>query len=195
VTRADSSGRSKGMRPAERLISSTLARRADEAKPTALRLTGRARGLVCRSAAEMPRLARRLRRRARGRHAGQDQAGRAQPRPRSAPAAAAHARRATRWHLRVDEATPHGTTPHDLDLTVLKHWREIPEFALASATGTYTTTLKLPNGRTAGDRGSYLDLGSVGGAMQAYVNGRPRGRRRDAATTLLPTAGDFIGQR
>jgi hypothetical protein len=103
----------------------------------------------------------------------------------------------TGWHLHVDEATPAGPVAHDLDVTTLEDWRDIPELALVSGTGTYTTTLTLPHGWTAGDRGTYLDLGSVGGAMQAYVNGTrvapdvtPQ-RRYDISALLHPGANEL----
>src|SRR4051794_13976147 len=77
-----------------------------------------------------------------------------------------------KWHLHVDEVGPGGTTPHDLDLDALQDWRDISDISSASGTGTYTATVTLPESWTAGDRGTYLDLGAVGGAVQAYVNGR-----------------------
>jgi hypothetical protein len=98
------------------------------------------------------------------------------------------------WHLHVDEVTPTGAVPHDVDLGALQDWRDIPELAHVSGTGTYTTTVTLPDGWNARDRGTYLDLGTVGGAMQAYVNGTrvapdvtPH-RRYDISAVLHPGA-------
>jgi hypothetical protein len=76
------------------------------------------------------------------------------------------------WHLHVAEVGPKGTTPHDLDLTKLQDWRDISEISKASGTGTYTAQVKLPAGWVGARRGTYLDLGTVDGAMRAYVNGR-----------------------
>jgi hypothetical protein len=96
------------------------------------------------------------------------------------------------WHLHVDEVGPDGTTPHDLDVTSLQDWRQIPELAGASGTGTYTAKVTLPDGWVAGDRGTYLDLGAVAGAMQAFVNGQAVApdvvpdRRFDVSPLLRP---------
>ncbi len=76
------------------------------------------------------------------------------------------------WRLRVEEAGPEGTVPHDLELAALRDWREIPAITNASGTGTYTTTVSLPATWVARNRGTYLELGRVEGAIQVYVNGR-----------------------
>ena len=78
----------------------------------------------------------------------------------------------TSWHLHVDEAGPSGTTPHDADLTALQDWRSISGLETVSGTGTYTATVKVPAPWLTSDRGVYLDLGAIDGAMQAYVDGR-----------------------
>ncbi|MQA76618.1 MAG: hypothetical protein GEU88_20290, partial [Solirubrobacterales bacterium] len=78
------------------------------------------------------------------------------------------------WDLIVEEEGPEESPPtHDLDLTGLPDWRSIDELAYASGVGTYTTTVTLPAGWTAPDRGTYLDPGRVaGGSTQVHVNGR-----------------------
>lgn len=76
------------------------------------------------------------------------------------------------WHLHVDGAVPTGTETHDLDLTELKDWREIPEIESTSGTGTYSTKVKLSRDWSAPDRGAFLELGSVeGGSVSVFVNG------------------------
>ena len=95
-----------------------------------------------------------------------------------------------KWHLHVDGAGPNGTTPYDVDLDALQDWRDISGLSGVSGTGTYTTTVTLPESWTAGDRGTYLDLGAVAGAVRAYVNGRlagadvVAGRRLDVSGLL-----------
>ncbi len=76
-----------------------------------------------------------------------------------------------RWNLHVDEMGPNGTTPHDLVLNQLLDWRSISAIAHASGVGAYRTTLEVPGGWLASDRGAYLELGATFGSMQASLNG------------------------
>lgn len=78
----------------------------------------------------------------------------------------------SQWHLHVDGAVPSGTDTHDLDLTQLEDWRDIPEIASSSGTGTYTTNLTLGSAWTGPGRGAFLELGDVeGGSVLVFVNG------------------------
>jgi hypothetical protein len=79
----------------------------------------------------------------------------------------------SQWHLHVDGAVPSGTETHDLDLTQLEDWRDIPEIESSSGTGTYTTNLTLGSNWTATGRGAFLELGRVeGGSVSVSVNGQ-----------------------
>jgi hypothetical protein len=79
------------------------------------------------------------------------------------------------WNLHVDAVGPDGTTPYDLVLDRLADWRDIQSISGESGTGTYTAKVTVPAGWLARGRGVYLQLGSVGGASQATVNGRSVG--------------------
>lgn len=74
------------------------------------------------------------------------------------------------WRLQVDEATPTGTVPHDVDLTGLADWRTIDGLREASGTGTYIAQVSIPEDWIANPRGVYLDLGDVEGSLKAIVN-------------------------
>jgi hypothetical protein len=78
------------------------------------------------------------------------------------------------WRLSVDDWRPGATATrtaivrHELDLTELKPWSQIPELADSCGIGRYITSVTLP----ALD-GAYLDLGEVFGTVRVTVNGRP----------------------
>jgi hypothetical protein len=76
------------------------------------------------------------------------------------------------WHLHVEESNPGGDVAKDVDLDALADWRDISDLSGSSGTGTYTTTIDVGADRVGSDRGSYLELGRVEGAVQVYVNGR-----------------------
>jgi hypothetical protein len=76
------------------------------------------------------------------------------------------------WDLHVDGAVSEGEERHDLELTELKDWREIPELVDTSGTGTYRTTVTLDDAWTDRGRGAYLMLGRVEGGVQVRVNGK-----------------------
>jgi hypothetical protein len=76
------------------------------------------------------------------------------------------------WRLHVEESNPEGDAPKDVELTALADWRNIPELSGSSGTGTYTTTLQVPSEMVGDDRGAYLELGRVEGAIQVFLNGR-----------------------
>jgi hypothetical protein len=75
------------------------------------------------------------------------------------------------WDLHVEGAVRDGEEAHDLVLTELADWREIPELAHTSGTGTYRATIGLSKSWTRDGRGAYLELGRVEGAVQVHVNG------------------------
>jgi hypothetical protein len=78
----------------------------------------------------------------------------------------------SQWHLHVDGAVPSGTETHDLELTQLEDWRDIPELESTSGTGTYTTNLTLGSGWSGPGRGAFLELGRIeGGSVSVFVNG------------------------
>jgi hypothetical protein len=78
----------------------------------------------------------------------------------------------SKWHLHVDGAVPSGTETHDLDLTQLEDWRDIPEIESTSGSGTYATNMTLDSDWTAPGRGAFLELGRVeGGSVSVSVNG------------------------
>jgi len=76
------------------------------------------------------------------------------------------------WDLHVDGAVPQGEEHHDLELTALEDWREIPELQDTSGTGMYRTTVTLGKDWAGKGRGAYLELGQVEGGVQIRVNGR-----------------------
>jgi len=77
-----------------------------------------------------------------------------------------------RWRLRVAESNPEGDVTKDVELASLADWRDIPELAESSGSGTYTTSFDLQEDRVGPDRGAYLGLGRVEGAVQVFVNDR-----------------------
>jgi hypothetical protein len=77
----------------------------------------------------------------------------------------------TEWDLHVVGAVPDGNETHDLTLTELRDWREIPELKDTSGIGTYKTTVTLDEDWVSGGRGAYLELGRVEGGVQVNVNG------------------------
>lgn len=74
------------------------------------------------------------------------------------------------WHLVVEERSPGGITWHELDLNVLKDWRDIPELKDAVGSAVYSTTVDLPARWFGSDRTPILAVGEVAGAMQLSVN-------------------------
>lgn len=79
----------------------------------------------------------------------------------------------SQWHLHVDGAVPAGAETHDLDLAELVDWRNIPEIASTSGTGTYTTNVTMDREWSSAGRGAYLELGRVeGGSVSVFINGR-----------------------
>jgi hypothetical protein len=77
------------------------------------------------------------------------------------------------WSLHVDEVGPEGNRAQDVVLVGgLRDWREIPQIADSSGTGTYTATVNLTPDWTAAQRGALLDLGRIEGAAQVFVNDR-----------------------
>jgi hypothetical protein len=77
-----------------------------------------------------------------------------------------------KWDLHVEGAVPEGEEVHDLQLTELRDWREIPELQHTSGTGTYRSTVSLGKAWTRRGRGAYLELGRVEGGVQVRVNGK-----------------------
>jgi hypothetical protein len=76
------------------------------------------------------------------------------------------------WKLGVKTVGPDGDGEVDLQLDELADWRDIPELAGASGTGTYRTTLTVPGGWMSRTRGVLLDTGAVGGFLELAINGR-----------------------
>ncbi|MDW5596828.1 glycosyl hydrolase [Conexibacter stalactiti] len=102
------------------------------------------------------------------------------------------------WQLHIDGATATGTVPHDLELTELKPWVQIPGLERVAGVGTYTTTLDLPADWTAAERGALLQLGTVLGTVRIWVNGSEAGpgtvaaqRRWDVSALLKPGANEL----
>jgi hypothetical protein len=75
------------------------------------------------------------------------------------------------WDLHVDGAVRDGEERHDLELSELRDWREIPELEHTSGTGTYRTTVTLDRTWTGEGRGAYLELGRAEGGVEVRVNG------------------------
>jgi hypothetical protein len=75
------------------------------------------------------------------------------------------------WKLHLVEERPGAPVTHDLDLDGLQDWRTLPGLANAAGTGTYTTTVDVAEGWTAGDRGALLRLGDAQGSVRVAVNG------------------------
>lgn len=95
----------------------------------------------------------------------------------------------SQWHLHIDGAVPSGTETHDLDLTQLEDWRDIPEIENTSRTGTYATNLTLGSAWTAPGRGAFLELGRVeGGSVSVFVNGRR------VSNAVVPPPGLDVGR-
>jgi hypothetical protein len=82
----------------------------------------------------------------------------------------------TSWDLHVDDwrpgpsATQTTVVPHDLALTSLAPWSDLPGLADASGVGTYRATVRLGATWTGG-YGAHLDLGEVDGSFTVTVNG------------------------
>jgi hypothetical protein len=74
------------------------------------------------------------------------------------------------WHVHVDELLPEGTRSHDLDLSALTDWREIPELKDAVGSAVYSAQLQLTPDWFGADRDSMLAVGELKGAMQLMVN-------------------------
>jgi hypothetical protein len=77
-----------------------------------------------------------------------------------------------RWDLHVEGSVPEGEEVHDLELSELRDWREIPELQHSSGTGTYRSTVMLGKAWTGRGRGAYLELGRIEGGVQVRVNGK-----------------------
>ena len=75
------------------------------------------------------------------------------------------------WHLHTGAIAPSGATTHDLDLSQLEDWRDIPEIASAVGSAVYTTTVNVPSAWLGADHDVRLDLGGFAGASHPYVNG------------------------
>ena len=75
------------------------------------------------------------------------------------------------WHLSVDEITPDGHAGHELDLTGLENWRDIPELESAVGSAVYSADIHVPVGWLAANRDVRLDLGAFTGATRTFVNG------------------------
>ncbi len=79
----------------------------------------------------------------------------------------------TAWHLHVHRSQPESTnTDQDFQLTTLEDWRNIQGLQYSSGTGTYTTTVDVPSAWLSRSRGVELDLGTIWGSFQAYVNAK-----------------------
>jgi hypothetical protein len=76
----------------------------------------------------------------------------------------------TRWHLHVEEQLPDGGRTHELDLSQLIDWRQIPALKDAVGSALYTAEFSLPPDWFGEDRGILLSVGDVQGAMQLTVN-------------------------
>jgi hypothetical protein len=92
------------------------------------------------------------------------------------------------WSLSVKTAGPDGDGKVALKLAKLADWRNIPELANASGTGTYTAKLDVPAGWLAGGRGVQLDLGAIGGFLDLRINGR-----RAPVASLIDDPRDVTG--
>jgi len=96
------------------------------------------------------------------------------------------------WSLSVKTVGPGGEGRVDLRLDTLTDWRQISQLLSASGTGTYRTTLTLPDGWLARGRGVLLDLGQIGGMLELEINGRRApvaslsDRPRDITALLRP---------
>jgi len=76
------------------------------------------------------------------------------------------------WDLHVEGAVPEGEERHELELSELRDWREIPELEHTSGTGTYRAAVNVSKEWVDVGRGAYLELGHVEGGVQVRVNGR-----------------------
>jgi hypothetical protein len=74
------------------------------------------------------------------------------------------------WHVHVDELLPDGTHSHDLDMSTLQDWREVPQLKDAVGSSMYSAQLQLGPDWFGGDRDSVLEVGELKGAMQLMVN-------------------------
>jgi hypothetical protein len=74
------------------------------------------------------------------------------------------------WHVHVVELLPEGTHSHDLDLSALTDWREVPELKDAVGSALYSAQLQLTPDWFGSDRDSVLGVGELKGAMQLMVN-------------------------
>ncbi|GIE95489.1 hypothetical protein Ari01nite_29540 [Paractinoplanes rishiriensis] len=73
----------------------------------------------------------------------------------------------TSWTLEVDDWQPSGVATHQLALTELLPWSQLPGLADVSGVGRYRTTIEAPPGQ-----GALLDLGRVVDTCRVRVNGR-----------------------
>jgi hypothetical protein len=74
------------------------------------------------------------------------------------------------WRLHVDELLPEGLRSHNIDLSALTDWRQIPELQDAVGSAVYTAQLHLTPDWFGGDRDSVLEVGELKGAMRLTVN-------------------------
>jgi hypothetical protein len=75
------------------------------------------------------------------------------------------------WHLVVDEISPNGNTTHNLDLSALSDWRDIPELKDVVGSATYSASANIPAAVLTSETDVLLQVGAVAGAMQLSVNG------------------------
>ena len=76
------------------------------------------------------------------------------------------------WQLVATTTQPSGDARVERSLPALADWRDVPELAGKSGTGTYTASVDLPAAWLQRGRGVLLDPGSFGGALRVWVNGR-----------------------
>ena len=77
------------------------------------------------------------------------------------------------WRLSATTSAPGEESNDAGSLQALVPWEDLPDLRGRSGTGTYTATVQLPRRWLARRRGVLLDPGDFGGALRAWVNGRP----------------------
>lgn len=77
-----------------------------------------------------------------------------------------------RWHLHVEGIGPDGSDRHDLELSRLADWRDIPEIAHTSGLGIYVASVDVPSSWLEAGRVVDLRLGAIHGGVRIRVNGR-----------------------
>jgi hypothetical protein len=89
------------------------------------------------------------------------------------------------WRLAVESWGPGGRTKLRVRHPAsLRPWSSIPGLESVSGIGTYTATVNVPSSWIGPERGARLDLGSVAGAVQTYVNGKPASREIDPTSPV-----------